>query len=589
MDLFNLQHKVEQLIDQFDSPDDPELLKLLQENHKLKYRLQHLERNVANEQVELLKNLHNIDSPIALIKTAFAIAIKKAFPQITDHTPIVDVHKDENKWDYFCNSGFSIGKSLKQNPKQASSQLVEFLPQEFTNLLDQIEVAGPGFINLRFKTKFYAEKSIKVIKNRLGVNVAGRKKRLVIDYSAPNIAKDMHVGHLRSTIIGDAIANLFEYLNYELVRLNHIGDWGTQFGMLIAHLQDEFPDYATKTPSIKDLEAFYKASKKRFDDAEEKEFKDRAYQNVVKLQAYDAEITGAWKAICQASRENYSKIYQQLNISPNLIERGESFYNELMRSMVDDLKKNGKLTEDEGRFIYFPKQASIPLTVIKSDGGFTYDTSDLACIKQRIDNENADAIFYVTDAGQATHFEIVMKAAQEMGWYNPDKIRIEHVPFGVVLGKDKKKFKTRSGETVKLMSLLDEGKERVRATMQKAIDEGKNDNLVGISEAEFDQIANNIAISSVKYADLASNREKAYVFDFDRMLDFQGNTGAYLLYAYTRIKSVARKCQYTSEKIRSDKFIDRLENTKKWDDAYLAQPEERKLAKKIIMWYWGVD
>ena len=586
MNLFALEHKVDQIIDNFDNPDDPELAKLLSDNNKLKYRLKHLNRNILKEQNNVLEKLSltntSITSPLQVVKLAFNVAISIAFPEISSHDAIIDVHKDENKWDYFCNSALALGKQItpKQNPKEVAKKINENLPEQFLSLVEKIEIAGPGFINVLFKTEFYLNRAISAINTKLGTSEAenskNSKKKMLIDYSAPNIAKDMHVGHLRSTIIGDALGNFFEYLGYNVTRLNHIGDWGTQFGMLIAHLQDKFPNYAQQTPSITDLEAFYKESKKRFDDDEP--FKKRAYDNVVKLQAYEPEIFKAWKAICQASRENYLKIYKELKISEKLIERGESFYNEKMRSLMEDLKKSEKLTLEDGRYIYFPKKCEIPLTLIKSDGGFTYDTSDLACLKQRVQEEKADMILYVTDAGQSTHFQCVFAAGRELGIYDNQKVRVEHVPFGVVLGEDKKKFKTRSGETVKLKSLLDEGQDRVGKLMEerKKDDAKKN---VDFDQEEWDHTKHAVAISSIKYSDLSSNREKAYIFSFDKMLDFKGNTGTYLLYTYTRIRSIARNVGQNSETIRSENFISQMANLK------LSNPEERKLAKKITMWY----
>lgn len=584
MDLFSLEHKINDLVDKFENPEDPELAKLLTENSKLKYRLNHLNKSISKEQAEALGKMSidnfSISSPLQLTKLGFSVAISNTFPEIIGHQPIIDTHKDENSWDYFCNSALAIGKQLKRNAKEVAAEIINNIPSQFKNLIDKIEIAGPGFINIRYKTDFYKNRVLAAVKNNLAApRMAKASSNLLIDYSAPNIAKDMHVGHLRSTIIGDALGNFFEYLGYNVTRLNHIGDWGTQFGMLIAHLQDEYPDYAKKSPSIADLEAFYKASKKRFDDDEP--FKKRAYENVVKLQAYDKEIYNAWQAICQASRENYTKIYNELNISKNLKERGESFYNKKMKSLMAQLSAQGNLTEDEGRKIYFPKGCEIPLTLIKSDGGYTYDTSDLACLKQRVSEENADVILYVTDAGQATHFQVVFAAARELGIYDPEKVRVEHVPFGVVLGQDKKKFKTRSGETVKLKSLLDEGQERVGELMlnKRKEEEKSSKKKVQMTEEEFSQTRHGVAISSIKYSDLSSNREKAYIFNYDKMLAFNGNTGTYLLYTYTRIRSIARNVGQDSETIRSDKFIDQVAELK------LSNPEERKLAKKVTMWY----
>lgn len=253
----------------------------------------------------------------------------------------------------------------------------------------------------------------------------------------------MHVGHLRSTIIGDSICRFLEYLGHDVDRINHIGDWGTQFGMLIAHLQDRFPNYVQVSPPISDLQAFYKESKKRFD--EDEEFKKRAYARVVNLQNGDSDSIKAWNLICDVSRKEFHKIYDRLDVK--IIERGESFYQSRMKEVITDLESGGYLEEDEGRKIMWGETAGdgIPLTIIKSDGGFTYDTSDMAAIKHRLIEENADWLIYVTDAGQGTHFKTIYSCAKRVGILNYNKHRIDHVGFGVVLGEDGKKFKTRSG------------------------------------------------------------------------------------------------------------------------------------------------
>ncbi|CAB1316476.1 unnamed protein product [Coregonus sp. 'balchen'] len=356
------------------------------------------------------------------------------------------------------------------------------------------------------------------------------KKKVVVDFSSPNIAKEMHVGHLRSTIIGDSMCRLFEFLGYDVLRLNHVGDWGTQFGMLIAHLQDKFPNYLTVSPPIGDLQAFYKESKKRFD--EEEDFKKRAYQCVVKLQSKDPAFIKGWNLICDVSRNEFQKVYNCLDIQ--IIERGESFYQEKMTAVVKEFEAKGLVEMDEGRKIVFAQGQQIPLTVVKSDGGYTYDTSDLAALRQRLFDEKADIIIYVTDSGQGTHFQVVFAAAQMIGWYDPKVTRVEHAGFGVVLGEDKKKFKTRSGDTVRLMDLLDEGLKR---SMDK-LKEKERDKV--LSTEELTKAQRSVAFGCIKYADLSHNRINDYVFSFDKMLDDRGNTAAYLLYAFTRIRSIAR-------------------------------------------------
>lgn len=321
----------------------------------------------------------------------------------------------------------------------------------------------------------------------------------------------MHVGHLRSTIIGESICRLLEFLGHKVVRLNHIGDWGTQFGMLITHLEDRFPDYATVSPPISDLQSFYKESKARFDSDED--FKKRAYERVVRLQSGHQATVKAWKLICDVSRKDFGKIYKRLDIS--LIERGESFYQSRMENIVKELYGSGFLEKDEGRKIMWGVENhndnDIPLTVVKSDGGFTYDTSDLATIKQRIEEEKADWIIYVTDSGQATHFKTIFQCAERIGLIKPCQHRIDHVGFGVVLGEDGKKFKTRSGDTVKLNDLLDEGLNRAMDKLK----EKERDKILTPDELKCAQ--ESVAYGCIKYADLSHNRINEYIFSFDRV------------------------------------------------------------------------
>lgn len=371
---------------------------------------------------------------------------------------------------------------------------------------------------------------------------SGPKKKVIVDFSSPNIAKEMHVGHLRSTIIGDSISRLLEFLGHEVVRLNHTGDWGTQFGMLIAHLQDEFPNFKEESPPISDLMAFYKKSKERFDSDEL--FKARAYACVVKLQAHEKDYLKAWNLICDVSRREFQKVYDRLDIK--ITERGESFYQDKMVAVVADLTARQLLEEDEGRKVMFGPGAQIPLTVVKSDGGFTYDTSDMAALRHRVEEEAADWIVYVTDAGQATHFQTVFACAERAGYLKPG-VRVDHVGFGVVLGEDKKKFKTRSGDTVRLVELLDEGLKR---SMEKLLEKEREKVL---SEEELRAAQTNVAYGCIKYSDLSHNRNHEYIFSFDKMLEDKGNTAAYMLYAYTRIRSIARTAGVTEDQLQQAK------------------------------------
>jgi arginyl-tRNA synthetase len=382
------------------------------------------------------------------------------------------------------------------------------------------------------------------------------KQKIVIDFSSPNIAKEMHVGHLRSTIIGDTLANVLTFAGHDVVRLNHVGDWGTQFGMLVEHLRDEYPAALKKETSgdvdLGDLVMLYKAAKKRFDDDDD--FKTRAREGVVKLQAGDAESLAAWESLCEASRKEYQKIYDTLNIA-GLNERGESFYNPFLNGVIDDLEEIGLAEESQGATAVFLEGyenrdgSPLPMLVRKSDGGFNYATTDLAAIKHRTimsvedSGEQAERVLYVTDAGQSQHFEMVFKAA-ELAGLKAEGASLEHVPFGLVQGEDGKKFATRSGDTVKLKDLLDEAVriagEDMRSRQQEAGDDSE------LSD-EAKKVAEIVGIGAVKYADLSMNRESNYRFSYERMLSLNGNTAPYMLYAYARLCGIIRKANDASE------------------------------------------
>jgi arginyl-tRNA synthetase len=416
------------------------------------------------------------------------------------------------------------------------------------DLMEEPEIAGPGFINLKFKESYLTSAVTTMAKDttgRLGIAPIANKKKIVVDFSSPNIAKEMHVGHLRSTIIGDTLCNVLEFSGHEVVRLNHIGDWGTQFGMLVEHLRDEYPAALnTKTSQdvdLGDLVMLYKAAKKRFDD--DADFKTRAREGVVKLQAGEAEELAAWESLCAASRKEYQKIYDALNIK-GLEERGESFYNQYLQGVVKELEEQGLAVESEGAKAVFLEGyqnrdgTMLPLLVQKTDGGFNYATTDLAAIRQRVQmskedgGEGADRVLYVTDAGQSQHFDMVFEAGKRANFV-PENASLEHVPFGLVQGEDGKKFATRSGDTVKLKDLLNEA-------IRIAGEDIKSRNPNGDTK-EAEAVAEIVGIGAVKYADLSMNRESNYRFSYDRMLSLNGNTAPYMLYSYARISSIIRK------------------------------------------------
>ena len=556
------------------------MMTLETENAKLAYQAIHLKRAIEDELkrsmstepqnlISFSKGMVNICSELTKM---FKSAITAAFPQISNPPVNVQVSQNEKFGDFQCNSAMAISGLLKASGTNLPSRKIAegiIAKIDSNALIESTSIAGPGFINIKLQSEFLKCALADLLVN--GVHVTHDKNecgKVVIDYSSPNIAKEMHVGHLRSTIIGDCLANLFEFYGHEVLRLNHVGDWGTQFGMLISHLMDMFPNYKDESPPIGDLQAFYKQSKKRFDNDEE--FKKRAYECVVKLQSLDPDFIKAWNLICDVSRKEFELIYNRLNIT-GLIERGESFYHDLMPQAVKEIEGRGLMVEEDGRKLLFPEGLQYPLTVVKSDGGFTYDTSDLATIKQRLHDEKGKIIIYVVDCGQASHFEGIFSAAKAMGWWDVTEARVEHVGFGVVLGEDRKKFKTRSGDTVRLVDLLDEGLKR---SGEKLLEKGREKEL---TEEELRSAQAAVAYGCIKYADLSHNRINDYVFSFDKMLDDRGNTAAYLLYAYTRIRSISRKAGVSVEQLQSAAL-----ECKKNGGLCLTHAKELKLAKCIL-------
>jgi arginyl-tRNA synthetase len=455
--------------------------------------------------------------------------------------------------DFQANGALPLAKPLGQPPRQIAEAIVEQLAADpaFTELCLEPVIAGPGFINLTLRPeRLTAEVAERLADPRLGVPTAAQDAGgqppapVIVDFSSPNIAKEMHVGHLRSTIIGDCLARVLEFRGHPVLRLNHVGDWGTQFGMLITHLKQVAPAALETADAVDlgDLVAFYRQAKARFDDDEA--FQATAREEVVKLQGGDPLSLRAWGLLCDQSRREFQKIYDRLEIA--LSERGESFYNPYLQAVVDDLKAAGLLVVDDGAGCVFLEGVSgkdgqpLPLIVQKSDGGFNYATTDLAAIRYRFapvpQGDGAGRVIYVTDAGQASHFAGVFQVARRAGWI-PEGASVEHVPFGLVQGEDGKKLKTRAGDTVRLRDLLDEAVERAEADLRRRLAEEERSE----DQAFIGQVATTVGLAAVKYADLSTNRITNYQFSFDRMLALTGNTAPYLLYAVVRIAGIARK------------------------------------------------
>lgn len=510
-----------------------------------------------------------MNSTIEQLKTKFQKALIAAFG--TDYAevdPMLVSASNPKFGDYQSNAALGLSKQLKQSPRAIAEKIIQHL--EIAEICLTPEIAGPGFINLTIKPE-YLEGQVNSIQTdpRLGISPAKNPERVIVDFSSPNIAKEMHVGHLRSTIIGDCIARILEFQGQDVLRLNHVGDWGTQFGMLIAYLREVCPEalITANAVDLGNLVEFYRKAKKRFD--EDEIFQETARNEVVRLQSGAEDSCHAWQLLCEQSRREFQVIYNLLDVK--VTERGESFYNPLLADVVEDLAKTGLLEEDAGAQCVFLEGFSnkegqrLPLIVQKSGGGYNYATTDLAALRYRIFQDRAQRIIYVTDAGQANHFTQVFQVAKRAGWI-PDNVELVHVPFGLVLGEDNKKLKTRSGDTVRLKDLLDEAIDRARADLEARL---KEDNRQE-SEDFITNVAQVIGISAVKYADLSQNRNSNYVFSFDKMLSLQGNTAPYLLYAYARIRSIGRKGNIDFDQLPKDAKV------------LLQEDEELVLAKHLL-------
>ena len=445
------------------------------------------------------------------------------------------VLRTSERGDYQANGVMALAKRLSRPPREVAATIIESL-----DLADvaTVEVAGPGFLNLTVTTEFLDRQLGELAADeRLGVATAPNPKRVVIDYSAPNVAKEMHVGHLRSTVIGDALARIYRFAGHHVIARNHVGDWGTPFGMLIEHLVDLGEQAAASTLSIGDLDGFYREARSKFDSSDA--FKGRSRARVVALQGGDPETLRLWHVLVNQSITYFSEVYDKLDVTLSAEDVvGESYYNHLLESVVEDLRAAGLLVESEGALCVFPEGFQnrdgepLPLIVRKSDGGYGYAASDLAAVRDRVGTLHADEMLYVVGVPQAQHLEMVFAVARQADWL-PATVRCEHVTFGNVLGPDHKMFKTRSGETVKLVALIDEAIERAFVIL-----DDRGTDLDG--DAKY-HLAEQIARAAIKYADLSTERQHDYVFDLDRMIAFEGDTGPYLQYAHARVRSIFRR------------------------------------------------
>ncbi len=454
--------------------------------------------------------------------------IKKAFEKAgIDETPIPVSEATKPEFgDYQFNGAMALSKKLGKNPREIATEILEHL--DLSGILAKAEIAGPGFINLWLNDDWVAKACQTAHKDsRLGVAKKSDPIKVVVDYSGPNMAKQMHVGHLRSTIIGDTLANLLEFLGDEVIRQNHVGDWGTQFGMLIAYLEEMGED---GSGSLQDLEQFYKDAKKRFD--EDEAFANKAREYVVKIQSGDPHCLNLWQKFIDISLGHCEVVYEKLDVNLKREHvRAESFYNEELPKVIDELDAVKMLQESDGAQCVFLEGEEIPVIVQKGDGGYLYATTDLAALRYRANVLGAKRISYVVDARQAEHFKQVFKVAKASGFV-PEDVKLEHIAFGTMMDAGGKPFKTRDGGTVKLIDLLDEAVVKAKAAIKEKDD---------YTEEEIERLAKIIGIGAVKYADLSINRESNYIFNWDKMLSFEGNTSLYMQYAYARIQSIFRK------------------------------------------------
>jgi len=500
---------------------------------------------------------------------------------------IVRPATDPKFGDYQVNGIMALAKKLKTNPRQLAEKVLSGL--DISDICEKPEIAGPGFINLKIKPSF-VDNAILTINSdssdKLGVEKTSKPQRIVVDFSGPNIAKQMHVGHLRSTIIGDCICRLLEFQGHTVIRQNHIGDWGLQFGMLAYYLDYKKIEIDKKYHEkglerqraffaedlIPDMENFYREAKKLFDT--DLEFADKSREYVVKLHSREHHVMINWEVIVNASLTECKKIYNILGVTlKSEHTRGESFYRDMLADVVAELKKKKLAVESEGAVCVFPpgfkdkEGKPLPVIIQKSDGAFLYATTDLAALRYRVQELKANRIIYVTDARQALHFEMVFAVARMAGWA-PENVELVHVTFGSVLGEDGKPLKTRSGENVKLKELLDEAVERAKAIVNE-----KNPDLPADKK---EQIAKAVGIGAVKYADYTNNRTSDYVFSFDKMLAMEGNTAPYMQYAYARVQSIDRKAQERGIDIKTASIN-------------LTEPAELDLAKHLVRYGEAIE
>lgn len=500
-----------------------------------------------------------------ILEDQFKSAIQQVVPK--DFGPVdalIRLTAEEKFGDYQSNVAMSLAKKLKQSPLEIAKKTVSHL--NLADVCEKVEVVPPGFINLYLSAPCL-EKYLKALykDEKLGVEKIAKAVKHIIDFSGPNLAKEMHVGHLRTTITGEVVARVIEFLGHPVERVNHVGDWGTQFGMLLAYIFSEQPE-VVKNPekfAVTDLEAFYKAAKKRFD--EDEKFATQSRKMVVKLQSGDKTAIKIWQAFLKESLRTCHELYKILDVT--LEDVGESFYNNRLPGIVEELEKVGLAKKDQGAICVFldgyknREGEPLPMIIQKADGGYNYDTTDLAALKYRVCEKKAGRLIYVTDLRQAQHFAMVFDLGRKAGWVQ-ESVDLCHLGYGMVLGADKKPFRTRDGDAVRLKHLIQEGIERSKNLIAQNEDRK-------FSSEQIEEISKAVGLAAIKYADLSHNLSSDYVFDWDKMLAMDGNTGPYMMYAYARVKSIGRKAKLD------------MDHLPKEMELHLEHPKELSLAKVL--------
>jgi arginyl-tRNA synthetase len=508
-----------------------------------------------------------MSDPISTISTL----LEPVFAELNSGEPADPTVRPSDRADAQINGALPLAKRRGLNPRELAQAVVD--SGVLTGVASDVEIAGPGFINVTFSTEFLTSQLASISHDpRLGVPQAEVTKTVVVDYSAPNVAKEMHVGHLRSTVIGDALVRIHVFLGHDVLRENHIGDWGRPFGMLIEHLIDLGEDVAADGLTQGDLDGFYKAANAKFSESEE--FQERARERVVLLQNGDEETARLWHRLVDMSTAYFGAVYSKLGVlltNDDLV--GESFYQPLMGRTVERLNEAGLLEEDDGAKVVFPPGFAnrdgnpLPLIIQARTGGFNYATSDLTCVIDRVERRGADLMLYVIGAPQQQHLQMVFAVSEMAGWLT-EQTEAVHVSFGNVLGEDRKMLRSRSGDSVKLVDLLDEAVDRAGQAVAE-----KNPNLSAEDRAE---VARMIGIGAVKYSDLSTDRVKDYVFDWDRMLAFDGNTAPYLQYAHARICSIFRRAGIDHSTVRNSPIVPEA-------------PQERALTLRLLAYPSAID